>query len=66
VAFEDRAKPKLRDHHDVIVHVSQTGICGSDVSFSSASDGNNWSYYLTLSRSISKTVPSSKLIVIRS
>uniref|UniRef100_A0A8H7K337 L-arabinitol 4-dehydrogenase n=1 Tax=Bionectria ochroleuca TaxID=29856 RepID=A0A8H7K337_BIOOC len=33
VAFEDRAKPKLRDHHDVIVHVSQTGICGSDVHY---------------------------------
>ncbi|VUC30960.1 unnamed protein product [Clonostachys rosea] len=33
VAFEDRPKPKLRDQHDVIVHVSQTGICGSDVHY---------------------------------
>ncbi|KAM0199201.1 hypothetical protein ACHAPA_012309 [Fusarium lateritium] len=30
VAFEDRPKPKLRDEHDVLVHVAQTGICGSD------------------------------------
>jgi len=32
VAFEDRPVPKLRDAHDVRVHVGQTGICGSDVS----------------------------------
>lgn len=32
VAFEDRPKPSLRDQNDVIVHVAQTGICGSDVS----------------------------------
>ncbi|KAM0547495.1 hypothetical protein ACHAPJ_010368 [Fusarium lateritium] len=33
VAFEDRPKPKLRDEHDVLVHVAQTGICGSDVHY---------------------------------
>jgi D-xylulose reductase len=33
VAFEDRPRPKLRDGHDVLVHVSQTGICGSDVHY---------------------------------
>lgn len=32
VAIEDRPKPKLDDPHDVLVHVAQTGICGSDVS----------------------------------
>jgi hypothetical protein len=32
VVFEDRPKPQLRDQHDVLVHVAQTGICGSDVS----------------------------------
>lgn len=31
VAIEDRPIPKLEDGHDVLVHVSQTGICGSDV-----------------------------------
>lgn len=31
VAIEDRPKPELKDPHDVIVHVAQTGICGSDV-----------------------------------
>jgi threonine dehydrogenase-like Zn-dependent dehydrogenase len=29
--FEDRPTPQLKDGHDVLVHVSQTGICGSDV-----------------------------------
>lgn len=32
VVIEDRPKPKLEDPHDVLVHVAQTGICGSDVS----------------------------------
>lgn len=32
VAFENRQKPILEDPHDVMVHVGQTGICGSDVS----------------------------------
>lgn len=32
VAIEDRPKPELKDEHDVMVQVSQTGICGSDVS----------------------------------
>lgn len=36
MAIEDKPRPRLRDEHDVIVHVSQTGICGSDVSFGSA------------------------------
>lgn len=31
VAIEDRPVPQLKDDHDVLVHVSQTGICGSDV-----------------------------------
>ncbi|KAI4678982.1 uncharacterized protein J4E88_006272 [Alternaria novae-zelandiae] len=33
VAFEDREVPKLRDEHEVRVHVAQTGICGSDVHY---------------------------------
>lgn len=33
VTFEDRPVPELRDAHDVIVHVAQTGICGSDVHY---------------------------------
>ncbi|KAF2451069.1 putative alcohol dehydrogenase [Karstenula rhodostoma CBS 690.94] len=33
VAFEDRPVPKLRDEHEVRVHVAQTGICGSDVHY---------------------------------
>ncbi|KAK3113720.1 hypothetical protein LTR53_008723 [Teratosphaeriaceae sp. CCFEE 6253] len=33
VAFEDRPIPKLRDDHDVRVHIAQTGICGSDVHY---------------------------------
>ncbi|KAK5678291.1 hypothetical protein LTS10_009463 [Elasticomyces elasticus] len=33
VAFEDRAVPKLRDEHDVRIHIAQTGICGSDVHY---------------------------------
>ncbi|KAI6846324.1 GroES-like protein [Hortaea werneckii] len=33
VAFEDRPVPKLRDAYDVLVHVGQTGICGSDVHY---------------------------------
>lgn len=32
VVIEDRPKPELKDPHDVLVHVAQTGICGSDVS----------------------------------
>lgn len=32
VAIEDRPRPKLDDPYDVLVHVAQTGICGSDVS----------------------------------
>lgn len=32
VAVEDRPKPTLSDPYDVMVHVAQTGICGSDVS----------------------------------
>lgn len=31
VVIEDRPIPELKDDHDVLVHVSQTGICGSDV-----------------------------------
>lgn len=31
VVIEDRPIPQLEDDHDVLVHVSQTGICGSDV-----------------------------------
>lgn len=31
VVIEDRPIPKLTGDHDVLVHVSQTGICGSDV-----------------------------------
>lgn len=33
VTFEDRDVPKLRDEHDVRVHIEQTGICGSDVHY---------------------------------
>ncbi|KAK9458465.1 chaperonin 10-like protein [Lipomyces oligophaga] len=33
VALEDRPKPELTDDHDVLVHVGQTGICGSDVHY---------------------------------
>ncbi|KAJ5595440.1 uncharacterized protein N7459_001648 [Penicillium hispanicum] len=33
VTIEDRPKPVLKDPHDVIVHVAQTGICGSDVHY---------------------------------
>ncbi|KFA52698.1 hypothetical protein S40293_08761 [Stachybotrys chartarum IBT 40293] len=33
VSFEDRPVPKLRDEHDVRVHIEQTGICGSDVHY---------------------------------
>lgn len=32
VAIEERPKPVLKDPYDVVVHVAQTGICGSDVS----------------------------------
>ncbi|GAM35111.1 hypothetical protein TCE0_015r03163 [Talaromyces pinophilus] len=33
VVIEDRPKPHLKDPHDVMVHVAQTGICGSDVHY---------------------------------
>ncbi|TPR05497.1 Arylsulfotransferase (ASST) family protein [Aspergillus niger] len=33
VVIEDRPKPILKDPHDVMVHVAQTGICGSDVHY---------------------------------
>ncbi|KAJ5348529.1 alcohol dehydrogenase [Penicillium brevicompactum] len=33
VVIEDRPKPELKDPYDVIVHVAQTGICGSDVHY---------------------------------
>ncbi|KAL2683421.1 hypothetical protein Neosp_007891 [[Neocosmospora] mangrovei] len=33
VKFEERTLPKLRDEHDVRVHIEQTGICGSDVHY---------------------------------
>jgi len=33
VSFEDRPVPALRDEHEVRVHISQTGICGSDVHY---------------------------------
>ncbi|KAI0008999.1 GroES-like protein [Xylariaceae sp. FL0662B] len=33
VSFEDRPVPKLRDEWDVRVHIEQTGICGSDVTY---------------------------------
>lgn len=33
VAFEDRPKLQLQDAHDILAHVSQTGICGSDVHY---------------------------------
>ncbi|KAJ8126089.1 hypothetical protein O1611_g7547 [Lasiodiplodia mahajangana] len=47
VAFEDRPKPKLKDQHDVIVHVSQTGICGSDIVLFSWQRRRIGSYILT-------------------
>jgi D-xylulose reductase len=31
--LEDRPVPTLKNEHDVIVHVAQTGICGSDVHY---------------------------------
>lgn len=31
VVIEDGPIPQLKDDQDVLVHVSQTGICGSDV-----------------------------------
>ncbi|KAJ0382020.1 hypothetical protein COL922a_013379 [Colletotrichum nupharicola] len=33
VVIKDRPKPQLKDGHDVLVHVSQTSICGSDVHY---------------------------------
>ncbi|BCR89232.1 NAD(P)-dependent alcohol dehydrogenase [Aspergillus chevalieri] len=33
VVIEDRTKPELKDPYDVMVHVAQTGICGSDVHY---------------------------------
>ncbi|KAB8277246.1 chaperonin 10-like protein [Aspergillus minisclerotigenes] len=33
VVIEDRPKPVLKEPHDFIVHVKQTGICGSDVHY---------------------------------
>ncbi|KAJ9215253.1 hypothetical protein DTO166G4_3138 [Paecilomyces variotii] len=33
VAIEERPKPVLKDPYDVVVHVAQTGICGSDVHY---------------------------------
>ncbi|PYI19036.1 alcohol dehydrogenase [Aspergillus japonicus CBS 114.51] len=33
VTIEDRPVPELQDPHDVLVHVAQTGICGSDVHY---------------------------------
>ncbi|UNI23829.1 D-xylulose reductase [Purpureocillium takamizusanense] len=33
VALEDRPTPQLKDPNDVLVHVGQTGICGSDVHY---------------------------------
>lgn len=33
VSFENREVPRLRDEHDVRVHIEQTGICGSDVHY---------------------------------
>ncbi|KAG9233830.1 chaperonin 10-like protein [Amylocarpus encephaloides] len=33
VSIENREVPKLRDQHDVRVHIEQTGICGSDVHY---------------------------------
>ncbi|KAK2596743.1 hypothetical protein QQS21_006198 [Conoideocrella luteorostrata] len=33
VSFEDRPIPKIQDPYDVMVHVAQTGICGSDVHY---------------------------------
>jgi hypothetical protein len=33
VAIEDRPVPSLEDPHDVLVHVKQTGICGSDIHY---------------------------------
>ncbi|CRG89489.1 L-iditol 2-dehydrogenase [Talaromyces islandicus] len=33
VSFENRDIPKLRDSHDVRVHIERTGICGSDVHY---------------------------------
>ncbi|OJJ38007.1 hypothetical protein ASPWEDRAFT_473382 [Aspergillus wentii DTO 134E9] len=33
VVIEDRPKPVIKDPHDVMVHVAQTGICGSDVHY---------------------------------
>jgi threonine dehydrogenase-like Zn-dependent dehydrogenase len=31
VSYEDRPVPELQDPHDVLIHIKQTGICGSDV-----------------------------------
>ncbi|KAI1498605.1 alcohol dehydrogenase [Biscogniauxia marginata] len=33
VAIEDRPIPQLKNDYDVLLHVAQTGICGSDVHF---------------------------------
>jgi D-xylulose reductase len=33
VSIENREIPKLRNEHDVRVHIEQTGICGSDVHY---------------------------------
>lgn len=33
VAIEQRSIPNLRSEHDVLVHIAQTGICGSDVHY---------------------------------
>ena len=33
VSIENREIPKLRNDHDVRVHIEQTGICGSDVHY---------------------------------
>lgn len=33
VSFEDRLRPRLTDGNEVVVHVAETGICGSDVHY---------------------------------
>ena len=33
VAFEHIAEPVITDDYDVIVHIAETGICGSDVHY---------------------------------
>lgn len=31
VRYEDRPVPEIEDDHDVLIHISYVGVCGSDV-----------------------------------